>query len=458
MSSKPVPVIGPAPVFELTDLPIATVTLSGADSEPSSGATAITSWLWVLHSKPPGSAATLFNAETPEVQILDIDEPGSYLVSLQVTDDLGRSSHAGIEPAQSTSAPYAFSFPVTTSMAAVRVRSLSGLTKVAYGERQWLEHGLWPLIDRIDQNSSAIDSIASLGNGQIYADDIYEFTAGHEIHVHHQVNIDAITNLTDHLIISTSGVKDIRLMSSDDINIIAAGGVSISALASDISTTSVGNTEIATAGTDSYIRATFLGANYSKAVRLEGYPSSYSTKYNTSAGGSSFQQIGTEVDLALAGPTSASYYYDALTAGALLPNFSLQFSCAFGLEDFTAAAGKYIKLYFNVYRLSNSAKFRCLEITLMPDTTGLITEQSMTVTGFANSIGKNTAVTATATLNLSDSTSIARAGYGIGSTGTAGFFEEGFEYAFGFSAESNSTTIPSLRNLSSVFNLLRRAA
>ncbi len=458
MSSKPVPVIGPAPEFELTDLPIATVTLSGADSEPSSGATSITSWLWVLHSKPPGSAATLFNAETPEVQILDIDEPGSYLVSLQVTDDLGRSSHAGIEPAQSTSAPYAFSFPVTTSMAAVRVKSLSGLTKVAYGERQWLEHGLWPLIDRIDQNSSAIDSIASLGNGQIYADDIYEFTTGHEIHVHHQVNIDAITNLTDHLIISTSGVKDIRLTSSDDINILAADGVSISSLASDIGITSVGNTEIATTGPGSYIRAAFSGANYSKAIRLEGYPASYSPKYNTSSGGSSFQQIGTEVDLVLAGPTSASYYYDALAlAGAPLPNFSLQFSCAFGLEDFTAAAGKYIKLYFNVYRLSNSAKFRCLEITLMPATTGLITGQLMTVTGFANSIGKNTAVTATATLNLSDSTSITRAGYGVGSTGTSGFFENGFEYAFGFSAESNSTTIPSLKNLSSVFNLLRRA-
>ena len=456
MSSKPVPVIGPAPEFELTDLPIATVTLSGADSEPSSGATSITSWLWVLHSKPPGSAATLFNAETPEVQILDIDEPGSYLVSLQVTDDLGRSSHAGIEPAQSTSAPYAFSFPVTTSMAAVRVKSLSGLTKVAYGERQWLEHGLWPLIDRIDQNSSAIDSIASLGNGQIYADDIYEFTTGHEIHVHHRVSIDAIKNRTGTLILSTTGVKDIALVSSDDITAYAVDGVGISA-GNDVAVVAGGNTNITTSGADSYIRASFSASNPSKVIQLEGYPTSYAPKYNTTTGGISFQDIGSEADLTFTGSTIASYRHEALTGGGLLPNFCLQFFSAFGLRNFTAGVGKYVKLYLNMYKQGTSDKVRCLEIQLTPDATGLISDQTLTTTGFTTSVVKNVASTATTNLNLTDSTSVTRSDHGFGNTSAGNFLEDGFEYRFGFSAESNSVTIPSMRNSSVMFNLLRRA-
>lgn len=459
MSTKPVPVIGPAPVFEYTDLaggPLGPVTLSGADSEPSSGASAITAWLWVLHSKPPGSAATLFNAETPEVQILDIDMPGSYLVSLQVTDDLGRSSHAGIEPAQSTSSPYAFSFPAPTSMAAVRVKSLSGLTKVAYGERQWLEHGLWPLIDRIDQNSSAIDSLASLGNGQIYADDIYEFTAGHEIHVHHRVSIDAIKNRTGHLVLSTTDAKDITMVSSDDITAIAVDGVGISA-GNDVAVTSGGNTNIATSGANSYIRASFSASNYSKIIQLEGYPTSYAPKYNTSAGGVPFQQIGSEADLTFVGSTIASYRYEALTGEEPLPNFCLQFFCAFGFQDFTAGAGKYIKLYLNMYKQGTSDKVRCLEIKLTPDATGLISDQVLTVSGFTTSVGKNVASTATTNLNLTDSTSVTRSDYGLGNTSAGDFLDDGFEYRFGFSAESNSVTIPSMKNLSVMVNLLRRA-
>jgi hypothetical protein len=204
MSLQPTPII--AEVSDVTGALPASVQLDGTGSLPAEGppaGTYISEWRWTLHHKPEGSAATLTNSETATPTLTNIDMVGSYLISLQVTDDLGRTSHTGINPIQSTAPPYGFKFPAITSMVAVRVPTVSGLVKLAYGERKWLERGLWELVDRIEENTNAITGLqANIGDSVASADTIYvnninELTGGHDVRFLAPVRLDTLKGRTD---------------------------------------------------------------------------------------------------------------------------------------------------------------------------------------------------------------------------------------------------------------------
>ncbi len=204
MSLEPTPIIAEVP--DVTGTLPASVQLDGTGSLPAEGppaGTSITGWLWTLHHKPEGSEAVLTNTGTPNPTLTNIDMVGSYLISLQVTDNLGRVSHSGISPIQSSSPPYGFKFPAVTSMVAVRVPTESGLVKLAYGERRWLERGLWELVDRLEENSNAITSLqGSLGDSVASADTIYvnnidELDTAHDIHFLKPVRLDTLKGKTN---------------------------------------------------------------------------------------------------------------------------------------------------------------------------------------------------------------------------------------------------------------------
>jgi hypothetical protein len=204
MSLEPTPIIAEVP--DVTGTLPASVQLDGTGSLPAEGppaGTSITEWLWTLHHKPEGSEAVLTNTGTPNPTLTNIDMVGSYLISLQVTDNLGRVSHSGISPIQSSSPPYGFKFPAVTSMVAVRVPTESGLVKLAYGERRWLERGLWELVDRLEENSNAITSLqGSLGDSVASADtinvnNIDELDTAHDIHFLKPVRLDTLKGKTN---------------------------------------------------------------------------------------------------------------------------------------------------------------------------------------------------------------------------------------------------------------------
>jgi uncharacterized repeat protein (TIGR02543 family) len=218
-SLQPTPIIASVP--DITSALPTSVMLNGSGSIPSEGPPAgssISEWQWILESKPPGSAAYIENDTTATPTLANIDVVGSYLVSLRVIDDLGRASHPGINPIQSNSPPYDFKFPATTSMISVRVPTASGLVKLAYGERRWLERGLWQLVDRLEQNHSDIsdlqDSVAAgvpvASADTIKANNIDEFTAGNDIRARHPVRLDTLKGLTNPSLINIQAGIDVN--------------------------------------------------------------------------------------------------------------------------------------------------------------------------------------------------------------------------------------------------------
>jgi hypothetical protein len=253
MGALPIAVIDPVADREFSDLPVASISLNGSSSLPSDGASGIAAWDWVLRSKPPTSAAYLGSATTATPTLLEVDVPGSYLVSLKVTDNLGIESFSGIEPVQANTAPYGFTFPPASSMLAVRVRTAGGLVKVAYSERAWLEKGLWELVDKIDEHTAVIDQVeATTGSGQIYADDIFEKTLGHGIDVHHLVRLNELQNRTSDLLIQTTGASNgISLLSADTIDLSSEGETSL--LASSVTIESSAGDIALEAGTASVL-------------------------------------------------------------------------------------------------------------------------------------------------------------------------------------------------------------
>jgi len=249
MGALPIAVIDSVADREFGDLPIASIPLNGSSSLPSDGASSIAAWNWVLHSKPPTSAAILGSSTTATPTLLNVDVPGSYLITLKVTDNLGRESFSGIEPVQSTTPPYGFSFPPASSMLSVRVRTEGGLVKVAYGERAWLEKGLWEIVDKLDQHTAVIDQVAATtGSGQIYADDIYEKTLNHGIDIHHRVRVDELRNRVGSLVIETTGPSnDIEITSSNEMLLSSAGKTEIASPSVTISA-SVGDLKLEATG------------------------------------------------------------------------------------------------------------------------------------------------------------------------------------------------------------------
>jgi hypothetical protein len=157
-------------------------TLSGTSSTPGSGSS-ISTYQWYLLSAPTGSAAT-FNDDTLASPTLGpLDRAGTYRVFLVVTNDLSDSSHSAPVPIQSLSSPYSFAVPPASAFFEIRVLTeFAGLKKVAYGERDWLEDGLWPLVDAVDAHEGKLDDIW-VSPGVIKANTIQEYTSANGVYV-----------------------------------------------------------------------------------------------------------------------------------------------------------------------------------------------------------------------------------------------------------------------------------
>lgn len=147
----PIPVVDS--VADFTDLPVGgTVPLTCTGSTALPGA----SYQWLLIEKPPLSNATLIGSTTTTPTLTNVDQRGTYIVFLKITDS-GGSSHPYPYPLQATTAPYGFTTPLVTAFGVVRVKEESGLIKPGRGEYGWFEKGLWPLIERIGDDELNLD-------------------------------------------------------------------------------------------------------------------------------------------------------------------------------------------------------------------------------------------------------------------------------------------------------------
>ena len=87
-----VPSIAAVSDIPYTDLTVAQIQLDASGSSPGSGAS-VTNWTWQLIYKPPGSAAAIADSGTDSQPFLqNIDKPGTYLVFLVVSNNIGKSS------------------------------------------------------------------------------------------------------------------------------------------------------------------------------------------------------------------------------------------------------------------------------------------------------------------------------------------------------------------------------
>jgi hypothetical protein len=161
----------------------ATRTLSGATSTWGSGTGVTPTYQWYILDKPVGSAAVFTNDTVASPNFGPIDLPGTYRVFLVVENDQGDSSFASPVPQQSATSPYAFSLPPASAFFEIRALTrYAGLKKVAYGERDWLEDGLWPIVDKVDEHEMKISQVYA-SEGVIKANSILEYTAGNGVTV-----------------------------------------------------------------------------------------------------------------------------------------------------------------------------------------------------------------------------------------------------------------------------------
>lgn len=147
--SAPIPVVDP--IADLSELPVGgTVALTCDGSTSLPGAT----YQWTLIEKPPLSNAALTNANTATPTLTNVDQRGTYIVFLKITDS-GGSSHAYPYPVQASTAPYGFTTPLATAFGVVRIAEAStGLFKPGRGEYGWFEKGLWPIVDKLEEGLS----------------------------------------------------------------------------------------------------------------------------------------------------------------------------------------------------------------------------------------------------------------------------------------------------------------
>ncbi len=211
--SDPVAVITITGTSEISyaSLP-ATRTLSGATSTWGTGTGVTPTYQWYILDKPVGSAAAFSSDTVVSPTFGPIDLPGTYRVFLVVENDQSDSSFASPVPQQSASAPYGFSLPPASAFFEIRALTrYAGLKKVAYGERDWLEDGLWPIVDKVDEHEMKVSQMY-VSEGVIKANSILEYTAGNG------VTVDGVLLKDGDLKVATS---------SDAVytNIIVAGSV-----------------------------------------------------------------------------------------------------------------------------------------------------------------------------------------------------------------------------------------
>lgn len=157
-ATRPQPVISGAPGsdYEFSDLPVASLSLSSSSSVPSTGGSSITARLWTLASKPEGSLASITNSTSSTCELINIDLPGTYVVHLKVTDNLGRVSLDAPYAKQNTGT-YLIEEPETTSVVEIRAKAentglvMPGTYSRGYTDRLngWLKE-----IDRISPLNS----------------------------------------------------------------------------------------------------------------------------------------------------------------------------------------------------------------------------------------------------------------------------------------------------------------
>ena len=178
---------------------IASVALDLTPSLPSPTHT-ITGYLTQIRWQPTGQTATVTAGTTPTPVIANIDRsvPGTVLVLGIVTDTNPNptlnSSYNDHRPSQNGATanwgrgPYAGVGPVATQLAYIHVLLPNGHLKPAKYERDWAElpGSLYELIDHVDQMWGSVSSIMG-GDG--YFDNLYELTAGHEIHINNNLDL-----------------------------------------------------------------------------------------------------------------------------------------------------------------------------------------------------------------------------------------------------------------------------
>lgn len=166
----------PVAIITYTDTPIdpttlpQNVVLSGSTSTPGDGSS-ITGYQWHLLDKPPGSTAVLTDATTATCTLTGVDLVGTYRLFLVVQNNLGDFSFQEPNPQQLAVAPYSFSAPPASAFKTVTVETdNAGLIKVAYGERTWLERGLWPVVDEVDALRGEHDTLRTDFDSHTIAD------------------------------------------------------------------------------------------------------------------------------------------------------------------------------------------------------------------------------------------------------------------------------------------------
>lgn len=166
----------PVAIITYTDTPIdpstlpQNIILSGATSTPGDGSS-ITGYQWHLLDKPPGSAAVLVDDTTATCTLTGVDLEGTYRLFLVVQNNLGGYSFQEPNPQQLAVPPYSFSAPPASAFKTVTVETdNAGLIKVAYGERTWLERGLWPVVDEVDDLRGEHDTLRSDFDSHTIAD------------------------------------------------------------------------------------------------------------------------------------------------------------------------------------------------------------------------------------------------------------------------------------------------
>lgn len=102
-----------------------TQALTGSGT-PGTGGTSITAWLWALIDKPTGSAASLSSTSVQNPTLNGIDLPGTYVLKLVVTDNLGAVSETDTMDCPDSAIA---TVTVTTEFAALEVPG--------YWQRNW---------------------------------------------------------------------------------------------------------------------------------------------------------------------------------------------------------------------------------------------------------------------------------------------------------------------------------
>lgn len=131
-----------------------TQALTGSGT-PGTGGTSITAWLWALIDKPTGSAAALSSTSVQNPTLNGIDLPGTYVLKLVVTDNLGAVSETDTMDCPDSAIG---TLTVTTENAALEIPG--------YWQRNWKDQ-LTGWADQIDTITGATEVATTTSTGVV---------------------------------------------------------------------------------------------------------------------------------------------------------------------------------------------------------------------------------------------------------------------------------------------------